>query len=269
MKTKIIRTLSAILLIALAMSLVACGNKTVYDELGEEGYTVKVRYDAGGAVVNETQNVTIVEVFNEKDVVTTAEGKTGIRLLAPDDSRRGTDGVFKLAKTDGQSNFFQAGWYTKRSLRVDANGAPVDAYGVPTAESGREQGYVYEGKWDFENDVIDPKTLENGELTLYAAWIPFFTYEFYSQNENGAFEKIGSMQKLTLLAPAWDEDDQEYDMNDFPELDGMKFKAAYFDEAMTKEVTADINGRQTFVDYEKGTVDSSVIKIYITWEIDS
>ena len=83
MKNKIIRIFAAIALIALAMSLAACTNGNIYKKLADDGYTVKVRFDAGGAFVNDTQNVTIVEVFNEDDVVTTTAGKTGIALLAP------------------------------------------------------------------------------------------------------------------------------------------------------------------------------------------
>lgn len=268
MRKKIIRMLSAILLVALATSLVACGNANIYDDLGKDGYTVKVRYDAGGAVVNETQNVTIVEVFNENDKVTVG-GKTGIRILAPDDPIRGAEGVFKLAKTDGENNFFQAGWYTKRTPRVDANGNALDAYGVPTAESKREQGYVYEGKWDFEKDLIDPATLENGELTLYAAWVPFFTYEFYSQTENGSFEKIGSVKKLTLLVPTWNERSEKYDMNDFPRMDGKVFAHAYLDGEMTEEITANVDGRQKLTDYEKGIAKETTVKVYITWTAEN
>lgn len=265
MKRQIIRMLSAILLVALATSLVACGNANIYDELGEQGYTVKIRYDAGGAVVNETQNVTIVEVFNEDDVVTTAGGKTGIKLLAPDDPVRGAEGTFKLAKIDGDNNFFQAGWYTKRTPRVDADGNPLDAYGELTSVSGREQGYVYEGKWDFDNDVVDPKNLENGELTLYAAWVPFFTYEFYSQKEDGSFEKLSSIKKLTLLVPTWNERSEKFDMNDFPRVDGKVFNKAYLDGEMTQEITANIDGRLNYTDYEQGIATSTTVNIYITW----
>ena len=159
MKNKIVKIIAAILLTALAVSLVACGDKNIYDTLGKDGFTVRVRYDAGGAVVNETQNVTIVEVFNENDV-TTVDGKIGILLLSPDDPARGNDGRFKLAKTDGVSNFFQAGWYTKRTPRVDEKGNALDSYGVPTAESGREQGYVYENKWALRPSPLSALTAE-------------------------------------------------------------------------------------------------------------
>ena len=264
MKKSMQRVLSAILLMALAMSVAGCAGKTVYDELGEEGFTVRVRYDAGGAVVNETQNVTIVEVFNEEDVVT-IDGKTGVRLLAPDDAAR-KEGVFKLAKTDGVRNYVQVGWYTERTPRVDEGGRALDAYGEPVEVSGREQDYVYSGKWDFNKNVVEPSMLTDGEITLYAAWIPFFNYEFYSVNEtSGAFEKIGEKQKLTLQVPKLNEADGTYRMNDFPKMDGKVFSAAYFDEALTQPLTGNVDGRTMFVDYEKGIATASNVRIYVVW----
>ena len=264
MKNKIKRTIAAALLIAFAMSLAACGNGNIYDDLADEGYTVRVRFDAGGAFVNNTQNVTIVEVFNEDDVVTNSAGKTGIAILAPDDSIRG-EGIFKLSKIDGTNNYFQIGWYRERMPVVDENGNPLDVFGVPTAESKREQAYTYSGKWDFDKDVIDPASLTDGEMTLYAAWAPFFTYEFYSQNESGVFEKIGSKQKLTLLVPKVSESTGKVTMNDFPKVSGKVFASAYMDEGLTEQISGNIDGRALFVDHEKGVATENVIKIYITW----
>ena len=171
MKNKMKRIIAAVALIALAMSLAACANGTIYDRLADDGYTVKVRYDAGNAFVNDTQNVTIVEVFNEDDVVTNSAGKTGIALLSPDDKIRG-EGVFRLSKVDGTNNYFQIGWYRERTPVVDANGNALDVFGVPVSESKREQAYIYSGKWDFDKDVVDPASLTNGEMVLYAAWAP-------------------------------------------------------------------------------------------------
>lgn len=165
MKKRLFLMMLAVMLAASAVSMTACSKSDIYDDYAEKGYDVKIIFDAGDAVVNETQDVRIVEVYSSKNTVTTSTGKTGIKLLAPDDERRG-DAKFKVAMTDGVNNFFSPGWYTTRTPRVDENGNPLDSYGVPTAESGREQGYVYSGKWDFEKDVVDPQTLQNGEMTL-------------------------------------------------------------------------------------------------------
>ena len=265
MKNKIIRLISLTILTAFAVSMAACGSGSIYDSLAEDNFDVKVRFEADGAVVNETQNVTIVEVYSSKDTVT-VNGKTGISILSPEDSRRGQDGIFKLAKTDGKNNFFLAGWYRERTLRTDASGNALDAYGIPTKESGREQGYVYSGKWDFEKDVIDPAALEGGEFTLYAAWVPFFTYEFYEISDSGEEELIGiKNNKLVLTLPQWNDRKGEYNMKDFPKVDGKIFDGAYLDTAMLEKLEADLDGRELFVDYEKGIALETNVKIYVKW----
>ncbi len=267
MKKVMKTTLAAILLIAFAMSLAACGNKDIYKSLADDGYTVKVRFDASGAFVNDTQNVTIVEVYNEEDAVTNSAGKTGVALLAPDDPLRKTT-QFKLAKIDGTYNYFQVGWYRERTPIVDANGNALDVFGVPVSESKREPAYTYSGKWDFANDVVTSDDLTDGEMILYAAWAPYFTYEFYAKNESGEFEKIGSKQKLTLNIPKENERTGKLSMNDFPRVSGMTFEAAYLDEAMTQELTANLDGKSLYVDYEKGIATVNVIKIYTTWSVE-
>ncbi len=255
---------AAILLIAFAMSLAACGNKNIYDSLADDGFTVKVRFDASGAYVNDTQNVSIVEVYNEKDAVTNSAGKTGVALLAPDDPLR-KEAQFKLAKIDGTYNYFQVGWYRERTPIVDANGNALDVFGDLVSESKRDPAYTYSGKWDFANDVVTSDDLTDGEMILYAAWAPFFTYEFYSQNESGEFEKIGSKQKLTLNIPKVNNKTGKVTMNDFPRVAGKTFDAAYLDEGMTQELTANLDGRALYVDNEKGIATEHIIKIYITW----
>lgn len=263
MKKRIITIIMSVILIASAMSMAACTGGDVYSDLAEDGFTVKVRYDAGGAVVNETQNVTIVEVFNKDDIVT-KNGKSGIKLLAPDDSRRG-EGVFKLAKADNDNNYFSPGWYRERTLRVNEKGEALDAYGELVSVSGREQGYVYSGRWDFENDLLDPSTLENGELTLYAAWIPFYTYEIYAENESGELELINSVKKLDMNFPVWNERTGKIDMKDMPKVKGKTFYEAFSDEDMTSVLTGSIDGDNTYVDLEKGIGTETVVKIYTKW----
>ncbi len=263
MKKRLFSMICVALLMAFSVSLAACGVADVYGDLAEDGYSVKVRFEPCGAVVNETQNVTIVEVYNKDDIVTVG-GKSGIKLLAPDDERRG-DATFRLAMNDGENNYFSPGWYRERTLRVDEKGEALDAYGVPCAESGREQGYVYSGRWDFDSDVVDPDTLENGELTLYAAWIPFFTYEIYTEGESGELELLKSVNKLDFTFPEWNERTGKIKMNDMPKVSDKTFYAAYSDPDMTQAITDLIDGDGNFVDVEKGIALETVVKIYTTW----
>ena len=267
MKKIIRKVVAALLLIAIAVSLAACGSGDVYESLADTGYTVKIRFDAGGAIVNDTQNVEIVEVYSEKNAVTGADGTRGIRLLAPDDPVR-QDATVRFAKTDGKYNYFQIGWYRERTPVLDDLGNPLDVFGELVSESGREPAYTYSGKWDFDNDLVDPTSLSNGEMTLYAAWAPFFTYEFYSQNESGEFEKIGSKQKLTLLIPTVSQSTGRVNMNDFPKVNGKVYAAAYLDEALTQEISANLDGRTMFVNSENGTVTNTVVKVYVTWTVE-
>lgn len=264
---KVLRiTVIAVMLMALAMSVVACGEKSIYDELGEQGYTVRVRFDAGGAIVNGTQSVTIVEVYNQNDKVTSSNGKTGIAVLDPQDPVRGEDGMFKLSKSDEKNYYFSPGWYLSREVRKDSEGNILDAYGVPVSVSGREQGYIYSNRWDFSKDVLVPEEVENGEITFYSAWIPFFTYEIYAQNsENGQFELVSTSQRIDFSLPVWNERSGSLTMNDMVRLNGKTFEAVYFDEALTVPVTENIDGDHAFVDVEKGIGTTTVIKLYTTW----
>ena len=266
MKKTVIRILAAVLLMALAMSMAACANSNIYDQFAQDGYTFKVRYNTDGAIINGTQNVEIVEVLNPEETVTVG-GKTGLMLLAPDNTARG-EGVFKLQKVianDNESNnYFLAGWYVGRTPRVDENNQPLDAYGVLTSVSKRAQGYVFENQWDFATDLVDQSTVEKGEITLYAAWIPYFTYEIYAQQEDGSFALIGTKNKIALELPKTL--GGSILMKDIPRVDGKVFAAAYTDEALTQQITdAKLDGQALFVDAERGIATQSVIKIYTTW----
>ncbi len=263
MKKRLFSIILTVILAASAVGMTACKKHTVYDDLAEQGYDVRIIFNAGDAVVNETQDVTIVEVYSSKNTVTTASGKTGIKLLSPDDERRG-DAKFKVAMNDNVKNYYPAGWFTTRTPRVDEDGRPLDIYGVPTEESGREQGYVYSGKWDFENDVLDPSTLQNGEMTLYAAWIPFIAYEIYAQNADGEFEYTATHYGIEFEMPVWNTRNGKLKMGDIPKSDGKTFLAAYADEAMKNPYTENINGYE-FYDLECGIANTTTVKIYTTW----
>lgn len=253
-----------VILAALAVGMIACGQKSLYDTLGESGYSVRVRYDAGGAFVNGTQNVTIVEAYS-KDDVTSVGGKSGIMILDPQSALRGEDGAFKLSKSDETNNYFSSGWYLSREVRKDENGNILDAYGIPVSVSGREQGYVYKDKWSFTTDLIDPTKLENGEMTLYASWIPFFTYEIYAENENGEYELLSTAQRIDFTLPKWNKATGDITMGDMPRVSDKTFAGAYFDADMTEAVEGIIDGDVAFVDIEKGIAKQTTVKIYTKW----
>ena len=260
---------AALALVGLVLGIIALINglslwETPYTDLDEKGYTVSVRFDAGGGSFAGSPNeVYIVDVFNPADYTVNASGQAEIKLIAPDDPVR-KDNAFPVSNT----GHFLAGWYTHREPRVDKNGAPLDEYGQPTAVTGRPQGYTYSNKWDFESDrlpvsVNGDQSSAVSEITLYAAWVPYFNFEFYAMEEDGSFSMMETKQLITMELPAWNLTTGRMDMKQFPTREGMTFEAAYLDAAMTTLAEGQISGN---VDYTTGTVESDgTIRVYTTW----
>ncbi len=258
-KTKKILLLLAASL-CLVCTLAGCSQwELPYEELDREGYTVSVRFDPCGGAFANTERVQVVDVFNLANEKKDSSGNYAISLIAPDDSRRG-DRAFSVSK----NGCFFAGWYRECSLRTDSAGNPLDAYGVPTSQSGLPQGYTYSGKWNFETDTLSVAegsaiSSETPAMTLYAAWIPYFNFEFYVQNASGSFDLYTTEQLISLEIPVWDLKSGKLDMKGFPEIDGKTFEGAYLDEAMTKPVTETLTGD---IDYEHGIGATDKICVY-------
>ena len=229
-----------------------------YEGLNKDGYTVSVRFDPAGGAFANTENVQVVDVFRLADAKKDASGNYQLKLITPDDSRRG-DRAFSISK----NGCFFAGWYRECSPRTDASGNPLDAYGRPTSESGLAQGYTYSGLWNFESDTLSvPEGNYSSEqpfLTLYAAWIPYFNFEFYVQNDQGSFDLYESKQLIELDIPAWDLSTGKLNMNSFPEIEGKTFEGAYLDAAMTQPITETLTGD---IDYEHGVSATEKICVY-------
>ena len=258
MKRKLKLICSAALICAAVTLLTACAKwDTPYQTLDEKGYTVSVRYDANGGVFAGTNDVFVVDVFNS--------ASSKVALIAPDDARR-KENAFEISR----HQYFLAGWYRTRELRVNEQGQALDDFGNLCSVSGNPQGYVYADRWDFQNDrlVIDSSTSTSSEvntMTLYAAWVPYINYEFYTQNpETQQFEKVGdSYLAINLALPKWDENTGRLDMKNYPTRDGMTFEKAYLDEEMTQEITDTLYGN---FDEEKGILQhSGTVKVYTTW----
>ena len=258
MKRKLKIICSAALICAAVTLFTACAKwDTPYQTLDEKGYTVSVRYDANGGVFAGTNDVFVVDVFNSTE--------SKIALIAPDDARR-KENAFGISR----HQYFLAGWYRTRELRVNEQGQPLDDFGNLCSVSGNPQGYVYADRWDFKNDrlTVDPNTSTSSEvnaMTLYAAWVPYINYEFYAQNpETQQFEKVGNSHlAINLTLPAWNEKTGKLDMNNFPTRDGMTFDKAYLDAEMTQELTDTLYGN---FDEEKGILQhSGTVKVYTTW----
>lgn len=211
-----------------------------------EAYTVAIRFDPNGGWLKGRGGVSIVEVYNAEN--------GDFKIPDPaDEAKRGKDGLLRASKTD----YFLAGWYREREeIGVDANGDPV---------------YSYSGRWDFATDVVkvDPnKTYDPEEpvVTLYAAWVPYMTYEFYAIDAEGNSSLIESKKLITMQLPEWTPSGGAMDYNQFAERDGMTFEAAYFDAEKTQPIAngTKINAMD-YVDPETGLSSTSTIRIYSTW----
>ena len=249
------------LLVLVALSVAACGKwGTPYPGIDEQGYTVSVRFDVNGGQFGSTKDMYVIDAYRYEDAV------AGVPLLQPDSDLRG-DNKFNISRVD----YRHVGWYKTRELRVNEAGEPLDDYGELCSASGRAQGYIYRDPWDFEKDrltVEAGKTYTSGEnvLTLYAAWVPYFTYEFYEVDPaTGAFVKYTEIKRQSLAFPVEEEGAAAISMKDFPTRDGMTLVGAYLDEAMTEtqDPAVPLLGS---INYERGVIEQHTVKIYTEWK---
>ncbi len=262
MSKRIKLIVTAALALVLMLSLSACSDnwEAPYASLQGDGYNISVRFDVNGGFFAGATDVAVVDVFRQTDA------PDGIHLLAPEDPAR-EQGAF-LATRNG---YFLAGWYAERSPRVDEKGNPLDEYGVLCTVSGRTQGYTYGKRWDFEKDTLKPDpsssySAENPALTLYAAWIPYVNYEFYRVDpDSGKAVYLSTVQSVDLQIPEWNQKNGKLNMRDFPKLDGMTFDSAYLSADLTQPLTQTIYGKDSYVDYETGTLNAESVPIYTTW----
>ena len=92
--------LTALFAAALCLLLVLSGCsqwELPYEGLNSEGYTVSVRFDPCGGAFANTENVQVVDVFRLADAKKDASGNYQLKLITPDDSRRG-DRAFSISK---------------------------------------------------------------------------------------------------------------------------------------------------------------------------
>lgn len=228
--------LGAVLLTLLLLSLASCANfGPPWDKMDGEGYTVSVRFDANGGLFAGTEKVTVVDVFNPLD-------NDAVYLLPPDDPRRGDGNAFEVSRT----GYFFAGWYRERH----------EAEGTTT----------YGGKWNFDEDTLsvsgEGATSEVPVLTLYAAWIPYPTFEIYAKDSSGNWVKTDTVTDLSLTVPAWDEKTGKLNMGSFPKREKHTLWNVYTDPECTQVAEGTYFG--TF-DEETATPTVSVIPLYTEW----
>ncbi len=232
----------AIFLIAGIIWAIAGANGSYYSDYEKDGYTVKVTFDSNGGTFKGSDS-SVIDLFKPEDM-----GEDGIKLLAPDDARRDKNNPLTVTK----AGYFLAGWYRVRTA-ID----PADP----------EKGYTYSGKWDFEAD-----RLTENELTLYAAWVPYYEYEIYATDENGNDVLVATTSAINLTIPKWNSGDVTLDMDNFPTREGYTLEKVYSFDDRTKPIETTLNaaGTKNIISgsWDEATATSltPTIKLYTTWQ---
>ena len=272
-----------------------CTENNKYNQKKKEGYSITVRYESNGGTYLDRDGITLIDMFNPNDYEKDSNGAIHIKLFDPTDPNRpsgSSDGIY-ITRT----NHFLVGWYKNKTLRVNAEGKPVNENGEALVlidgsyhvegnlDVISEEAYDYSGYWDFKTDTIDyTSDMGEYELTLYAVWLNYFEFDYYYQN-NGSWEYLGNTtfnyktanqegsntaDKDTIWVPKWVDGSMNYthkyqnnEVYSFPKVNGYTFKAAYLDENLTNEIT-DSYEHIGSIDFEKGVAVNPIVKIYIT-----
>lgn len=242
---------------ALCAGLAACSNDSAVDKYFKDGNVISVTYDASGGSIAGGTNVKLMDMFNPDKFEADASGLIKIKLRNPTDPARPKPGVGNIKVENGENSL--VGWYQNRES--DGNG-----------------GYTYSDPWDFETNYLEYDTSKKGEkleFTLYAAWIPRYTFEYYYKTKaDGDWEKYATTgfnyltakeEDKIVYVPDWNESTgkMEYTHNSvtFPSVNGKTFKAAYSDESCTAAKTSfDHPGT---LDKDTAKAENTVQKIYV------
>ncbi len=280
MNKKIKLILLSCLLLTFVLIAASCSkDPSPYKGYNKDGYTVSVKFDANGGTFAASTEV-IVDTYDISEYET-VNGKKSIRLFAPEDPIRGKQQTYVAKKLGG---YYLAGWYTERTEVTDANG---------------NVSYTYGGRWDFANQRLEVDAegsydSKEPQITLYAAWVPAFTYEFYVFNADGTAElkntvSVNPLEDKGLRYPGFNETTgQRGYQNDFPMLDfGKTYDKIYSDEAKT-DMLHNVDPQSDDTVYETkllehsgnfnketATLEDPVMKIYcdtvdgVWYEVDS
>jgi hypothetical protein len=102
---------------------------------------------------------------------------------------------------------------------------------------------------------------ESPVLTLYAAWVPNFTCEFYSVNDDGSVtlintQQINPLEGTEITLPTYDKDSYAY------EIDGVLYNL-YLNESCTgNKIDGSAISHTGFFNEQTATVVNPVMKIY-------
>lgn len=252
------KRLKVALLLALALISVfiitSCGEEPPFEEYDEDGYNVTVKYDANGGLL--TDGVSVITDTYSVDSLPTKNGMKVAQLIDPENvAVRGDANKFVPTK----NGYTCVGWYAVRTEVEDADG---------------NKTYEYSKRWDFKNDrlEIDPKedySSSEPVLTLYAAWVPDVSVEFYSLSNPDTL--IGKLDNVKaggeINVPSWNAGLGAMYMGSFPTIEGKTYIAAYLDAEGNNRITGTTVAHTGVINYETAVVENPVMKIYIdAWD---
>ena len=210
------------------------------------GNGVSVKYDANGGIFTTNTSV-LVDTYKFDTIPTAEDGSKLITLIDPASEQRGNQ-AYPAAKV----GYHLAGWYRIRTEIKD--------------ESGNVIGYTYDGKWNFDTDkysIPSDRSYNASKpvLTLYAAWIPSFTCEFYSVNDDGSLtlidtKEINPAESTQITLPTYNAEVGAYEI-------GEGVYDLYYSESCTGEKIdgASISHTGSF-NPANATVENPTMKIY-------
>lgn len=224
-----------------------CSAGDLHNENIKAGYNVVVRYDTNGGTFNNDPTFGITDYYPYTVI------EDSKKLIQPG---KGRGDLASSTSTLERPGYEFIGWYLEEAPRFDGD-TPLDEAGNPCTPE--EQGLTFNGLWDFdtrlcrEEDferVEDEKGLVSYEMTLHAAWRPYFTFTIYREGtaeelaakgeEDTAPEGWITMSRVeiaekTFELPNWDPQSNkgELDYKKMAEWDGHTLDAMYGDAGKT------------------------------------
>lgn len=243
-------------------------NDNPYKDIKGKGFDVFVSFDPNGGLIASADGSALVDTYRSQDL------QSGVKLLAPGDPARGRGASNSIVSREGYTLY---GWYrTAAQARVDELGNKLDENGGLCIKTGNPQGYSYSGKWDFSADrlTMDDVTPEvhagisGYGITLHAAWIPNYSYEFFAENEAGEWESYGTAVKpenaASIAVPAWNLETGQLVYGSVPRITGKTLEHIYASPDKTEEYLETIPHGGT-VDDATATATNTVVPCYTTW----
>ena len=281
---------------AMCAGLAACSKETDVDRYFKKGNVIMVTYDVSGGKMLGDDHAAIMDMFNPEKYPMDSEGYVHIKLRSPT-SRKYGGGDVKVERVGGYS---LAGWYKTRELVKDDEGNVLDEegnklveknenyYKVTVTDEGEEKSewtipaYTFSDPWDFATDTVDFKVGdEKFEMTLYAAWVPLFKFEYYYKpNEASDWTKYAQDEGFdytktekadTVFVPDWSNEtgkmEHKHGGYTFPGLENMTFKAAYSDPDCKNEITLENPLRHAgYIERETATAIGVLQPVYVQFD---